>query len=82
MRVEQEIPVDAIEYDRLPMKQYQTWYMAYLLFSDHKFQPIKVANLGDGRFRVLDGRHRLAAHIIEGRRTILARFSFTPLRTP
>lgn len=39
--------------------------------TDHDAEPITVVDLGNGFFRVKDGRHRFLASVIAGRRRVL-----------
>lgn len=65
------MPVGAIVVDRWPLDSTTLRY-AQLLAVGVEFPPVKV-HLRDGRWRIGDGRHRLAAHKLCGRERILVR---------
>jgi len=47
---------------------------ANLLIQGTEFPPIKVQDLGDGCFKIKDGRHRWAAHKLAGLKEIDIKF--------
>jgi hypothetical protein len=84
------IPVGQVEYDRLPLNssglQTTLWADRKRSVADEEWlgtggqevlrmPPVHVQRLETGRYRLLDGRHRLLACKLLGVRWILARFS-------
>ena len=72
MRVIQELPVNHIYLDRVPLVP-QTLDLVRHLENGGSVPPIHVVKDVSG-WRVLDGRHRLAAYRLLGRERILVRF--------
>lgn len=68
------VPVSAIDIDRIALHK-KTLAFAAAMRDGALFPPIKLAKLFDGRYRLLDGRHRYTATKLLERRNILARFS-------
>lgn len=67
-----EVPLGQIVYDSLPLNP-TGFATAMALRMGVSMPPVKLQDLGDGRFRLLDGRHRYLAHKLNGRKTIRAR---------
>lgn len=74
MRVERLINISNIKIRRMPINEI-TFRYAKDLENGSIFPAIKVAKRMDGTFEIRDGRHRLLAHKLTGRRKILARYS-------
>jgi len=74
MRTIQKIPIHLIDVDRLPLEPTSLQY-ANAIRKGNIFPPIKVAKLKNGRFKILDGRHRFLAHKLNGKQFIIAKFS-------
>lgn len=79
MRVKKEIAIGNILVDRWAIDE-KTLRYAKLLESGVQFPAIKVARKVNGQFVIRDGRHRIVAHKLTGRRKILAKFSTKALR--
>lgn len=73
MRHQGYIAVSEIEVDRLPVGK-RTLSLANHLAAGGLVPPVHVEPIGNGRFRILDGRHRTLAHRLVERRKILARW--------
>lgn len=76
-RVEREIPVAATRMDRWPLNPTTLALVDYLR-TGGEVPAIKVQTVSGGEgggWRILDGRHRVAAAKLLGRSTIRARFS-------
>lgn len=73
MRFLQPIQVAQIDVDRLPIGL-RTLSLAAHLAGGGAVPPIHVMPATNGRFRILDGRHRLLAFRLLERRTIVARW--------
>jgi hypothetical protein len=78
-RIVKEIPLDQIDIDRIPYGLISLNY-ANNLNKGSKFPPIHVARLNNGRYKMLDGRHRYLAHKMCNKKYIKAKFSFTILK--
>lgn len=85
MRVKQEISVNLINMDRIPLDK-KTFSFANCLNRrlfippySCGFPAIRVAKRKNGRYDIKDGRHRWVAHKLLGREKILAKFSTQPL---
>jgi hypothetical protein len=80
-RVERRIKVDLINIDRHPIDPATFKLAEFIKYQLPKraghLPAIHVARLADGRFKLLDGRHRVTAYKLLGRKTILARYSLT-----
>ncbi len=68
----QMVNIDRIIYDRLPSKGVSD--LVILLQNGWKPRPVKLQALHNGKFRLRDGRHRLAAHLKLGVKFILGRY--------
>lgn len=79
MRIEKEIDILSIKIDRYPMNP-TTLNLIHYLDCGGTVPAIKVAKLKQGGFIIRDGRHRVLAYKLLGRKKILARFSNLPLR--
>ena len=66
-----EMPIDAIGVDRWPHDA-KTFVYAQLMYVGIELPPIKVFKR-DGRWWISDGRHRLLAHKLLGKKTIWVR---------
>ena len=74
MRVTKEIDINLIDVDRIPLNR-KVVRFTYAIQAMAVFPAIKVAKLSNGRFKILDGRHRWTAHKLLGKETILAKYS-------
>lgn len=72
MRVVRSLPLNLIDIDRLPFERVLD--LAIHLRSGGSVPPIHVISCPNGRFSILDGRHRFHAHKLVGRTHILARY--------
>jgi len=79
MRLKKEIYISNIIMDRFAIDT-KAFVYAQCLHKGATFPPIKVAKRKDGQFEIRDGRHRIVAHKLTGRRKILAKFSEEYLR--
>jgi hypothetical protein len=68
------IPICQIDIDRLPIGRVSLGYANNVCSGSH-FPPIKVARLNNGRYKILDGRHRYLAHMLNDKKYIKAKFS-------
>lgn len=73
MRVIREIPVRHIIMDRWPHGR-RTLELMRHLEAGGTVPPIHVEETGDGRYRILDGRHRVLAYKMLEYQYIVARF--------
>ena len=74
MRVMSWIPVTSIKVDRSPLNP-TVLRLCLHLAKKGTVPPIKVQYGKDGLCHILDGRHRVTAHKLLGRKFILARYS-------
>jgi hypothetical protein len=74
MREIKEICVRSIKMDRDPNNR-DTYLLAKYLEHGGSVPPIHVAINKCGRFIIRDGRHRVLAHKLLGRKMIMAKFS-------
>lgn len=72
MRIIKNISIGQIDIDRFPMCLC-TLDLA-IKMQNGLIPPIKVLPLQKGRYRILDGRHRILAHKLNGRNVIKAKF--------
>lgn len=76
MRIKQDIDLNLVKIDRLPLDKKTLKYALSIQKSGRRnFPPIKVAKTKNGRFEIRDGRHRWLAHKLAGETKILAKFS-------
>lgn len=75
VRVVGDVPLDIVEMDRWPRLDARLAGLLAHLAGGGTVPPVKLTNLGDGKFRIKDGRHRMAAYVLLGRPTIRAAFS-------
>ena len=66
------LPVSAIEMDRWPFDR--VLGLVLHLQAGGTVPPVHVMKSSDGRYRILDGRHRMHAFKLLGRKSILARW--------
>jgi hypothetical protein len=74
MKVIKRIRLSTIDIDRIPIGR-KTFNYATLMSRGIKFPPIRVAKKKNGRFKILDGRHRWLANNLNDNEFILAKFS-------
>ena len=74
MRIEKEVSINLIDIDRVPLGNRTLQYACYMERGD-VFPPIHLQSLVNGRFRLLDGRHRFVACKLLDKVKILSRFS-------
>ena len=79
MRVVEYINIDQVKMDRHPLN-ISTLNLIKYLEGGGNVPPIKVATLKQGGFLIRDGRHRLTAYKLLGRKTIEAKFSKKPMK--
>lgn len=72
MRVLADIPIAQVVVDRSPMAR--TLGLVRHLEAGGTVPPIHVKLLANGRYRILDGRHRILAFKLLQRTTITARY--------
>lgn len=77
-RLVMQINVGNIEMDRYPLNP-TTLDLIKFLEAGGTVPPIKIAKQVTGRFKIRDGRHRLTAFKLLGRKTIEAKFSTKPM---
>ena len=76
-RVEKQIPVNLIEFDKLPINP-SVLSLVDFLRNGGAIPPIKVVLSGKGSYILRDGRHRLCAFKLLGLEKINAKFSLVP----
>ena len=77
MRVTQTVRVEQIEYrKRLPLNV-KVLRFAIMLASGYRFPPLSVERIAGGKFKLHDGRHRLAAHKLVGAKDVRVYISIT-----
>ncbi len=74
MRIEREVNINLIDIDRIPLSN-RTLQYANCMERGDMFPPIHLQSLVNGRFRLLDGRHRFVANKLLDKIKILSRFS-------
>lgn len=78
MRVIEQIPVSQIQMDSWRIVP-KTLGLIDHLRGGGKVPPIKVYKNGNGQYVIKDGRHRVTAFKMLGRKKILAKFSTEPV---
>lgn len=78
MRVKRHIEISLIDVDRYALGPKSFVFARAMMYPDDCFPPIRVARQSNGRYRILDGRHRLTAAKLIGLKTIWASFSTKP----
>lgn len=73
MRETRSVSISLIDMDSHPLNP-STLALVYHLSSGLSVPPIRLARVGGGRFKIRDGRHRVTAHKLLGRKVILASF--------
>lgn len=73
MRLNGHIAIDLIDVDRFPIGPRTVSLIDFLRQGNH-VPPIHIQPTVNGRFRILDGRHRLLAYRMLGRQSIRARW--------
>lgn len=71
MRVVQTIRIEQIEHGKSPLN-FKVFSFARAMFWGDVFPPINVEQVSKGKFKLRNGRHRLAAHKLLGRKGIRA----------
>jgi hypothetical protein len=66
------IPISQIDHGDLPINKKALTFALEMKIGKHIFPPVPVERLSNGRFKLCDGRHRLAAHKLIGRNEIRA----------
>jgi len=74
MRITKEIPIGQINVDRFPNHKKTLNYAIAMMFGA-EFPPIRVAKIKNGRYKILDGRHRVLASMLNDKQLIKAKFS-------
>jgi ParB-like chromosome segregation protein Spo0J len=74
------IDIHSIKMDRHPLNK-STLSLIKYMENGGFIPPIKVARLKQGGYLIRDGRHRVTASKILGRKSIEAKFSDVPLRS-
>ena len=74
MQIE-SIPVALIDSTNIPINKKALIFALEMKVGNSIFPPVKVERTSNGRFKLRDGRHRLAAHKLLERGTIRARVS-------
>ena len=74
MRITKTIPTHLIDIDRMPIHT-KTLQYAICMQQGDVFPPVKLAKLSNGRYKLMDGRHRYLATRLNDRRLILGKFS-------
>jgi ParB-like chromosome segregation protein Spo0J len=72
MRHIAQLPINLMVIDRLPMKRVLP--LVEYLKTGGTVPPIHVAKMGNGMWKILDGRHRYHAFRLLERATILAKY--------
>lgn len=73
-RVTKKFPLGLLDVDRLAVRP-KTLVFAQALMEGATFPPVRAALQRSGRLRLLDGRHRFAAHKLVGFKKIAVRYS-------
>lgn len=76
MRVIRSVSIGSIQMDRHPLNP-STLSLIKFLEGGGDVPPIHVQRLSGGNYKICDGRHRVTAFRLLGRREIPARFSLT-----
>ena len=74
MRIIDFINISLIKMDRYPLNE-KTLDLIKHLERGGSVPPIKIARLKDGRFIIRDGRHRITAFKLMGRKRIKSKYS-------
>ena len=74
MRITKELFISQIQMDHHPINP-STLALVKHLEGGGKVPPIHVQTLSDGNYRICDGRHRITAFKLLGRRMIEAKYS-------
>ena len=74
MRVIERVPLGLIDPDRLPPPM-KTVGLVYHMVNGGAIPPVHLQPTPTGRFRVMDGRHRIRASLMLGRETVLAKYA-------
>lgn len=72
MRKQALIQITTIQYDKLPINQ-AVLDLVFFIMSGGVIPPVKIRKAENG-WELSDGRHRLAAHKLLGKKQILAKF--------
>lgn len=75
MRILKEIPICSILLDRIPL-QSRTLSLVRFLEGGNSVPPIHIQKM-NGHFKILDGRHRVTAYRLLGKKNILERWGHT-----
>jgi len=78
-RLVRHVNIAEISVDRYPMNPSTLTLVEYMQ-KGGDIPPIKIAKLKKGGFQIRDGRHRLLASKLLGRKTIKAKYSTLPMR--
>lgn len=82
MRVTQTVKLQRIEHDsRLPLNV-KVLRFAIALAKGYIFPPLSVERIAGGKFRLHDGRHRLAAHKLVGAKDVRVSVAVTEAPNP
>ena len=71
MKTIKEIPLGQIIIDRLPLNK-EGLGTALAVYNGVPMPPIKVVAWWRGRYKIKDGRHRILANKLNGKKTIMA----------
>lgn len=74
MRVIHTIPIAQIEHGELPKTKKVIEFMSHMHHRGLIFPPVKVERIANNRYRLKDGRNRLAAHVYLGKTEIRATY--------
>lgn len=77
MRIRRFLPIGQIIVDRWAIGP-QTFDLAAKLQIGFQVPPIKVQDLGNGQFKIRDGRHRITAYKLLGRKEIEVTYGRVP----
>ena len=73
MREIRTVNISQIVHGPLPMNRKVMGFALDMLVVKYIFPPVEVVNCGDGRYKLSNGRHRLAAHKLLEKKTIRVR---------
>lgn len=78
MRKTDFVYIEGLQWDKLPINP-KTLGLVYFIMSGGEIKPIKLMKTKNG-YKVKDGRHRIAAYKLLGKKVILAKF-YEPIKT-
>ncbi len=77
MKVEKMIHICSIKMDNYPLNP-STLNLIDFIRNGGEVPAIRISKMSNGQFKIKDGRHRLTAYKLLGRKEILAKFDTIP----